>query len=129
MLKPIIVVLDSAEETTVVAKGTAVSSGTGSIRDSFRQAVSLNNPVTRKTVKAKRRGPGKIEVVTTTARRVLPARKGKKVAASAESVLTDAAKSVPVVSGNNKSASDIEVVSKETIRNDGSESPTVLNVD
>jgi hypothetical protein len=54
---------------------------------------------------------------------VLPARKGKKVAASAESVLTDAAKAVPVGSGNNK------VASNETIRNDGSESPTVVNVD
>jgi len=129
MLKPIIVVLDSVEETTVVAKGMAVSSGTGSIRDSFRQAVSLNNLVTRKTVKAKHRGPGKIQVVTNTACHVLPASKGKKVAASAESVLTDAAKSVQIGSGNNKSASNIEVASKETIRNDGSESPTVLNVD
>jgi hypothetical protein len=117
------------EETTEVAKGTAVSSGTGSIRDSFRQAVSVHNTVTRKTVKAKHRDPGKIQVVTTKARGVLPARKGKKVAASAESVLTDTAKSVPVGSRNNKSASNIEVASKETIRNDGSESQTVLNVD
>jgi hypothetical protein len=60
--------LDSAEETTVVAKGTVVSSGTGIILDSFRQAAALNNPVTSKAVKAKRRGPGKIQVATTTAR-------------------------------------------------------------
>lgn len=115
--------MDSAEETTVVAKGTVVSSGTGIILDSFRQAAALNNPVTSKAVKAKRRGPGKIQVATTTARRVLPARKGKKVAASAESVLTDTAKAVPVIIGNNK------VASNETIRNDGSESPMVVNVD
>lgn len=86
------VVVDSAQEKTEEAKGTVVSSGTEavsditvvSIRDSNLQAVSVNNPLTMKRATAKRQGRGKIQVVTTTARRVLPARKGKKAAASTE---------------------------------------------